>query len=218
MSLQTIIDNAVNITIKRNKLSGQTVSRSGQIKFARVANNIPWQMTVEMHPGLTYSTSRGIVEELDRIDRSEESEINIGSTNTGLSYITAYQGQLGTADLANITVDSVNASNIVLDVSSVVTTSTTVVFEPGDYIQLDTGYRYPYTVTSQVTRGIGTTITVPINRPFIPQASYTPAGKGILVGSAVSWRVVLTRRPTYTITPYNRLVFDGAFEMFEVIQ
>lgn len=218
MSLQTIINNASEITIDRRKISGITVSRSGRVKISSIASNVPWQFTVKMHDGLKYSDNRNVLESLDYNDRVLTSTINIGSSNTGLSYLTAYKGALSAVNINNITVDSANVLTLTLDVSTVSVGSSTVIFEPGDYLQLDSGYKYPYTVTSQVTRGVSSTIDVPINRPFIEQSGYTTAGAGIVVGSDVTWNVVVSKKPSYTVVPYDRIAWNSAFELVEVIE
>ena len=219
MSIQTVIDNAQSITIDRRKLAGQTVSRSGQVKISSVASNVPWMFTVKMHPATQWSTNRSLFEEIDRLDRIFEEEIDIGTTNTNLSYITAYQGDFSAGQIAQVTIDSGSALNVVANMSAVTgESSSDYVFKKGDLFKLSGTYRYPYTVTADVTRGVGSTVNVPINRPFINQAGYTEAGAGIVVGSAVTWRVVMTKKPSYTIVPYDRAVFDGSFELVEVIE
>lgn len=219
MSLQTIIDNAVSIEFNRRKLAGQSVSRSGQIKIASVANNVPWQMTVEPRPGMRYADYRDLTEEIDRLDRIFIEVVDIGNTNPGLAYITNYQGQCNTAQINQITVSSGNALTLTLNVSSVTgTTSSTIMFEPGDFVQLSGNYKYPYTVTSTVLRGSGTTIAVPINRPFIDQAGYTEAGAGILVGKNVTWQMVMTKKPSYRVVPGGFLEWTDNFELAEVIE
>lgn len=218
MSLQTIIDNCVAITIDRRKVSGYTVSRSGVIKISSIASNVPWQMTVEMHAGMIYSNNRSMLEELDRIDRTQTTTINIGSSNPGLAYVTAYQGQLSAAQISNITISSANVLNVVMNVSSVSASTGTYVFRKGDYWMPTGAYKYPYTVTADVTRGTGSTITVPINRPFIDQAGYTEVGAGIKVGKDVTWNMLIVSKPSYSVIPYDRIAWDSAFELAEVIE
>lgn len=218
MSLQTIIDNCVAITIDRRKVSGYTVSRSGLIKLSSIASNVPWQMTIEMHAGMRYSTNRSMLEELDRVDRVIPTTINIGNTNPNIAYVTAYQGDLSPAQIASIDVTSANVLNVTMDVSNVVAASNAYVFRKGDYFKLDGAYKYPYTVTADVQRGSSSTITVPINRPFIEQNSYTTAGAGIVVGKDVTWNMVIISKPSYTVIPYDRIAWDGAFELVEVIE
>ncbi len=213
MSIQTIVNNASSITIDRHKTSGQTISRSGIVRTAELASNIPWFFTIEMHNGLTYSTNRAVTEEIDRLDRTIEEEINIGLTNTGLAYITAYQG---TATLTSATINSVSGSNIYLNCSSIGAGSG-YLFKKGDYIQPSSSYRYPYTVTADVAYTTSSNVTIPVNRPVISQTGYTFAGKSIKVGSNVTWRVKMFKKPTYTIVPYDRIQWDSEFQLVEII-
>lgn len=218
MSLQTIIDNAVSIEFIRRKLAGQSLSRSGHIKIASVANSVPFQFIVEPRPGMKYADFRGLTEEIDRLDRVFIEVVDIGNTNPRLEYITSYQGDLSGTNLNAITVSSANALTITLNVSNVSVSGTTVCFEPGDFIQLAGNYKYPYTVTSQVLRGSGSTIDVPINRPFIDQAGYTETGAGIIVGKFVTWQMVMTKKPSYRVIPGGFLEWTDVFELAEVIE
>jgi hypothetical protein len=212
MSIQTIVNNASSITIDRHKTSGQTISRSGLLRTAELASNVPWLFTVEMHNGLAYSTNRAVTEEIDRLDRTIEETINIGSSNTGLAYITAYQGG---ATLTSATINSVSGSNIYLNCSSI--SGSGFIFRKGDYIQPASSYRYPYTVTADVAYSTSSNVTIPVHRPVISQTGYTFAGKSIVVGSNVTWRVKMLKKPTYTIVPYDRIQWDSGFQLIEVI-
>lgn len=218
MSLQTIIDNCVSITIDRRKLAGYTVSRSGLIKISSVASNVPWQMVVDMHAGMSYSQNRAMLEELDRVDRVQATTINIGATNPNIAYVTEYQGDLSAAQINNITISSANVLTVTMDVSNVTASASAYVFRKGDYWQPTGAYKYPYTVTADVQRGSGSTVDVPINRPFIDQAGYTEVGAGIDVGTEVTWNMLVTSKPSYSVIPYDRIAWDGAFELVEVIE
>ena len=216
MSFQTIINGATSITINRRKITSSTVSRSGILKTAERLPSV-YGFTVSMNNGLKYSTNRALVEELDRLDTTVEEEINIGTSNTGLAYITQYQGNLTPTQIGQITVTSASGNEIVLNTTSVTGSPTGDIFKKGDYIQLDTNYRYPYTVTSDVAFS-GSSVTVPIHRGFLDQSGYTVSGKGINVGSDVTWRVKALVNPTYGIAPHDFLVFDDDFVFYEVIQ
>lgn len=218
MSLQTIIDNCVSISINRRKLAGFTVSRSGQVKISSVASNVPFQMVIDMHAGMQYSTNRNMLEELDRVDRTQTTTINIGSTNPSIAYLTEYQGDLNTSQLSSITIDNANVLTVTMNVSAVSTSSTNFVLRKGDYWKPTGAYKYPYTVTADVQRGVTDTISVPINRPFISQAAYTEAGAGIVVGKDVTWNMLITKKPSYAVVPHNRIAWDGSFELVEVIE
>lgn len=213
MTIQTIIDNAMSITIDRHKASGQTMSRSGIVKTASVASNVPWIFTVQMHSGLKYSENRGLTEEIDRLDRTTEEEINIGNTNTGLAYITNYQGD---ADLSNATILTADGTNLYINCSTIGSGSG-YLFKKGDYIQPGGVYRYPYTVTADVAYTTSSNVLIPINRPAIVQSLYSFSGKSIKVGSAVSWRVKMMKKPYYSVVPYDRLEFSDNFQLVEII-
>ena len=217
MSLQVIVDNAVSIEFIRTKLVGQSISRSGAVKISQVANNVPWRMTIDPRPGMQYANFRYLTEEIDRLDRVIVSTIDIGKTNPGLAYLTQYQGQLSNADLANITVTSAANLSIIMNVSNVSVANTTVVFAAGDFVQPGNNHRYPYTVTSTVLRGDSSTITVPINRPFIEQPDYTAAGANVRVGVDVTWDMVMSRKPSHRVVPGGYLEWADVFELVEVI-
>ena len=46
-----------------------------------MASAVPYRFVVGMHDGLTYSTNRNVLEELDTLDTTTEENIDIGSTN-----------------------------------------------------------------------------------------------------------------------------------------
>jgi hypothetical protein len=215
MSLQTIINNASDITIDRRKGASTVITRSGHVKTAERLPSV-YSFTINIPDSLTYSTNRSLLEELDRLDKTIEEEINIGTSNTGLAYITQYQGNLTPTQIGQITVTSATGGNIVLNTTSVTGSPTGDIFKKGDYIQLDNNYRYPYTVTSDVAYS-GSSVTVPINRGFLDQSGYTVSGKGINVGSDVTWRVKALENPTYSIIPHDRISFNGSFRLVEII-
>jgi hypothetical protein len=108
-------------------------------------------------------------------------------------------------------------SNITVTVSSATyVTSSTVLFGVGDLIQ-PANSRYPYTITTAVSRGSGSTVTVNLHRNVITSEGITYAGAAIKVGNSCTWRVIISGLPTYTLTP-NRLVqYTGDIELFEKI-
>tara|TARA_R110002153_G_scaffold13914_1_gene51275 strand:+ start:36 stop:704 length:669 start_codon:yes stop_codon:yes gene_type:complete len=218
MSLQTIVDNATYVTIYRKKIAGQSISRSGRLLTSEVVSAVPYQFTSGMHSGLQYSTNRGLTEELNALDVTEESTINIGTSNIGLAYITKYLGDLTVNNQpGNAVVISATGTSLVLNTVGVVGTG--MLFRKGDYIQLSGAYRYPYQVTADVFMASGAiTATVPLSRPFIPQDGYTTVGAGIVYGSAVSWRVKMINKPRYSVLPGDVLQFDDKFEFIEYIR
>lgn len=220
MSLQNIIDNATQIVISRNRLSGSTISRSGRIRSGFVAGGVPFNFTVSYQPMATYADVRGVLEEIDRLDTYNVSNIDIGGTNSGLSWVTAYQGDLNSTQIAAIDcTGTTGAMTMDLDLSSITgATGTDVVLKKGDYFQPDSGYKYPYTVTSDVLYGVGGTVTVNLNRPYIAQSGYTLANKGILVGNDVTWQVKMLSKPSYVLLPSRYVEFTGEFALIEVLE
>jgi len=218
MSLQTIINNATYLNVKQQQLAGQSISRSGRILTATIASAQPYRFEIGMHEGLTYSTNRALLQSIDNLDITTEETVNFGTSNTGLSYITAYGGGMDNTQIGQVTVTSATAGNIVLNTTAVSGTTPANAFAKGDFIQLDNSYRYPYQVKEDVAWN-GTSVTVPINRNFIPQDSYTVSGKGILTGVSCTWSVKMFKKPSYTIVPHDRIQFsNGKFEVVEIIR
>lgn len=212
MSIQTIIDNATFIKFGRTKTAGQTLSRSGRVLTSLRPTSQPFNFEVGMHDALKYSENRDLIEQIDTLDITTEETIDIGSTNTNLNYITTLQGSgFG----GTVTVTSASGNEIVLNTTSATGGGTTL--KKGDFIQLDNGYRYPYRVTSDVTWN-GTSMTIPIHRPFIAQDGYTVSGKGIILGSSVQFRVKMLEKPEYRVYPHDLLAFDSDFSLIEIIE
>jgi hypothetical protein len=217
MSIQTIIDNATYIKFGRTKTAGQTISRSGRVLTSARPTSQPFNFEVGMHDALKYSDNRALIEEIDRLDITTEETIDIGTTNTSLNYITAYKGSLSAANIAQITVTSGSGTSLVLNSTGVSGSPSGTAFKKGDFIQLDSSYRYPYRITADVTYN-SSAMTIPLHRPFITQAGYTVSGKGINVGSAVEFRVKMLDKPEYRVYPHDLLAFDSAFSLIEIIQ
>ena len=215
MSLQTIIDNATYIDINKGKVAAQSVSRSGIVLTAERATNVPYRFKVGMHSGLQYSTNRGLLEDIDALDVTEETTIDIGDTTSGLSYITAYQGGVTSGTM---TLVSVSGSTINVNASGVSGSGT--LFKKGDFIQPvgNTGtYRYPYQVTADVAYSTSSSVAVPVHRPVISQDGVTMTSGNILTGKDVHFKVKLAKRPGYRVVPHDRIQFQSAFEMVEII-
>jgi len=215
MSIQTIIDNATFLTINKRKVAASTVSRSGHLKTADRGVNF-YQFQVGMHPGLTYSTNRSVLEDLDSQDVTVEANISLNN-NTGQNYITNYQGNIAGAQLNNITVASTSGANITLNCSGA--TGSGLLFKKGDFIQPKgntSTYRYPYQVTADVSFS-ASNVVIPVHRGVLSQDGVSLTTGGIRVGNDVRFHVKATKMPTYSIVPHDRIEFTGDFEFMEVI-
>lgn len=221
MSLQRIINSAGSITIDKRKVTSSVLTRSGVLRTTTFTGHQPYFFTVNFTPSLTYSTNRDLLEDIDTLDRVNEEIINIGSNNTALSYITAYQGDIASNAISTITVNNVaDFGNLYLNCSSIGAGSG-FLFKKGDFIQPKGNtnvYRYTYQVTNNVAYSTGANVAVPVHRPLFEQPGQTFIGGGIRVGSDVTWPVKMLQKPLYTILPHDRVVFDGEFQLVEVMQ
>ena len=213
MSFQTIIDNATFISVDKRKTTAMSVSRSGHVKTAERQPSV-YKFTVGSIPGLKYSENRGVLEDIDTADRVVEANISL-SNNTGMNYITAYQGGIDGGSLS-----MVGGSGKELYINASLATGSGTLFKKGDYIQPegDTGtYRYPYQVTSDVSFSTGTNVTIPVHRPVLSQDGVSITSGGVRKGTEVRFHVKAMVCPTYSIVPHDRIEFAGNFEFVEII-
>lgn len=214
----------------KKRVSGQTVSRSGMVKTSSIAGKVPWVFTVEMSPGLRY-TDAGVREFLSLLDhdglRSVQS-IEIGASNTGLSWLTEYRGDLSVAQRAQLLCHADNANNVselTVRVASVTGSSPTdYLVRAGDLIQPGGNYKYPYIVTQDVLIGDVTQtanyqVNVPVNRSIIQQSGYTwSQSDPVYVGSDVTWQVKLMEAPSYSINPDRLVEWNSPLIFMEYIE
>jgi len=166
----------------------------------------PWKLTVSVPARLRYSEVRGVLEDLDRIDRRLPEVITF-SNNPGCSWMFAYQGELSVAQRNAVTYQSFAGNQLILNVSGITAPSDTIVLAKGDIIQV-AGFPYPFTSTSTVTRGSGTTVLVTTHRPNIFSTQPT-TGTNIIFGNDVSFRVFCPNMPTYKLVPGGAIVRNG---------
>ena len=163
MSLQNIIDTAVNVEVNRSKLVAQTVSRSGRISVASRNWANPFRFVVTPKPVWTAAEYRAAFETLLDRDRYEVHSIELNRTSSnvavlGNSWMVPYQG--GADAGGNNSIDSYSATSasagtriILTNVNSTTITAGTYIVKQGDYLRLaaSPNYgRYPYIATSDV--------------------------------------------------------------------
>lgn len=194
--LQTILNKCNAINIDRRKVAGIQFTRNEIPRVSLVPTKNPWRFTLTMPNSLQYYSNRDVLEALDTMDVVSP-EIITFSDNPCLSWIFRYQGSLSTQQLNGISVQSFVGNQLVLTNLPIVP-SNRVIFEPNDLIQLG-NYPYPFTSTTQVTRGSGSTITVTTNRPNI--LTVNVVGLGITVGNTCEFNMFCPNMPTYTLIP-----------------
>lgn len=213
MSFQTIIDNATYINVDKRKTTAMSVSRSGHVKTAE-RNPSVYKFTVGSVPGLKYSENRGVLEDIDTADRVTEANVSLAN-NTGMNYITAYQG-----GITGGSISMVGADGKEIYINASLATGSGTLFKKGDYLQPEgnTGtYRYPYQVTSDVSFSTGANVTIPVHRPVLSQDGVSITSGGVRKGTEVRFHVKAMSCPTYSIVPYDRIEFSGDFEFVEII-
>lgn len=222
--LQTIINKASSLTIDRRKIVGLQITRNEIPRVTLTPTRQPWKMELEMPSSLPYYNNRDLLEALDTMDRVSP-EIVTFSNNACLSWIFRYQGSLSTQQINQISVQSFVGNQLVLQNVPTVP-STRVIFEPNDLIQLG-NYTFPFTSTTRVTRGGGSTITVTTNRPNI--LSVNVVNLGITVGNACKFYMFCPNMPTYRLIPgaYTRvngstinnalIEFNDKFQLYEYV-
>jgi len=194
--LQTIINKASAMTIDRRKVVGVQITRNEIPRTSLTPTKQPWRFVVSMPSSLQYYDNRDLLEALDTLDRYSPEEVTF-SNNACLSWIFRYQGALSAGQLSGILVDTFVGNQLVLDNLPSVGSST-VIFEPNDLIQIG-NHPYPFTSTTQVLRGAGTSITVTTNRPNIISSSVS--NSTITVGNGCDFKMFCPNMPTYKLIP-----------------
>lgn len=136
--MQYIIDNASAIEFSRAKTVGQLVVRSGRMKTAERASTVPWQMIVTPPTYSRYEDVRDLIEGITVIDRNTEFFFRVSNT-AGMSYITAYRGDLNDAQTQALRVSTGTGfvGTATWDISGIVNYNTsTGVQRTFDYIRI----------------------------------------------------------------------------------
>ena len=214
MSVQNIIDKAQQIEIDKRRVVGQTISRSQRLKTAERSTAQPWKFKITPPASLPWTASRGFIQVIDANDRVGEYTVKLSNT-PGMSYITAYMGELTQIQLNSLEIQAVNTNTLTITTLPSVSSST-VVFAQGDLIQPENS-RYPYTVAQTVVRGLSTTTSVTLHRPIITSEGISLVGQGLAVGNSCTWRVVVAGMPTYQLIPMKQVQYTGDFELIEKV-
>jgi hypothetical protein len=202
--LQTIIDKCNGLTIDRRQMVGIQYTRNESPRTSATPTFNPWRFVLDMPSSLRYNEARALMEQLDTLDRYTPQVITFGN-NPCLSWIFKYQGTMSTAQTNSVIVQSFVGDQLVLTNLPVIASSR-VLFEPNDLIQIGT-HTFPFTSTTQITRGTDATVTITTNRPNIITTSVV--GNGITVGNACQFYVFCPNMPTYKLVPGGALRSNG---------
>lgn len=203
MSLQTIINNCASITFNRRKMVGIQYTRNEIPRISETPTTNPWRMTISMNSNLRYSEARSVIEAIDTLDRRSPEIVTFGNL-TNMNWLFRYQGDMSVSQRSNLLVNSFVGNQLVLGGLPVIPATSTL-FKANDLIQIGT-YPYPFTSTTDVVRGTGSTVTVTTHRPNI--ISDSVVGLGLTIGTNCQFRVFCPNMPTYKLVPGGSL-FSG---------
>ena len=202
MSFQWIIDKAESLSLDRQQVVGQTITRNQTVRASSRGSAI-WKFTVNLPNGLRWIDIRSDVSKAEALGRVSTGSISL--SNSGQAYLAAYLGNSvnSTAYVATITKGS---TAITLTTSP--TTSSGFKFRAGDLIQI-TSTGNVYTVAADVAFNSN---AVTLNRP-VDEAS--GSSKALRVGPNVSWTVICVQYPTFTIVEGGLVTWSGPFVFYE---
>lgn len=228
MALTDILAISESVGINDQRFIGQVVSRNQRISTSEIITVVPFAFEMKPMNYLLYSENRALLNSLRIPDKALEQYLNFGSTGWA-SYI-EYQGEMtsGQISVAQWQTSSVN-KNLVLGnlPSNVDMPSNKYVVRAGDFCQVGL---YAYIATSDVLRGSGSTVTIPVHRNLISNlvspvnAVIGQYGTTVSMGGStytgITFQVVLRDYPTYTLMPFandSYIQWSGSFKAFESV-
>lgn len=225
MSLTTILSISESVGINDQRFVGQTVSRNQKILTSEILTVVPFKFVMRPMNYLLYSRNRTVLNALRIPDKALEQYLNFGSTGW-INYI-KYQGDMNTGQISACQWQTASANKLLVLGSLPSISSGSYLFRVGDFVQVG---RYSYIVTSDVIRGSGSTVTVPVHRNLIetlvsPIACVageygTTVSMGGSTYNGVTFPVILREYPDYTLVPMTNdsfIQWNGSFVAFEAV-
>jgi len=203
-AFQQVINNAETISIFKRKRVAQTQARDGTVRTLSLGGQT-WEFAVRLPDGPRWTDYRGIIEQIEALDRVTVGTIQINAA--GHDWLSRYQGDL--SNVSNIVVSVASSNTLTISSGATGLTTGQFRFKSGDFIQLGTTGSV-YTVVNDVPHN-GTTITV--HRPI----RETPTSYTLRVGPAVSWRVICTSFPNWTLFARDQVSWSGEFVFAEAL-
>ena len=196
---QDIVDGAETLSVDTRRSVAQTIARDGTVRTVS-QGVLPWRFEVKYPDGPRWSTIRGMISAIEAAGPVTSGTIQL--SHPGHAYIAGYQGDA--ANPASISVTHSGTNTFTISTGGAVSGYH---FRAGDLVQMGaTGA--VYRVTEDVPY---TTTTVTVHRPIRETAgSYVLA-----VGQAVTWTVVMTQQPQWTIIQHDIVGWNGSFVFTE---
>lgn len=225
MGLTDILSISETVGINDQRFVGQVVSRNQRISTSEIITVVPFAFEMKPMNYLLYSQNRNLLSNLRYFDKSLPQYLNF-STTGWVNYI-AYQGDMTSGQIATCQWQtSSTGTNLVLgNLPSI--SSTLYIVKAGDFCQMD---KYAYIATTDVLRGSGTTVTIPVHRTIlttltsVQNAVIGQYGTTISMGgstySGVTFPVILQLYPTYNLVPMTNdsfIQWSGNFQAIEAV-
>ena len=228
MSLTNILAISETVGINDQRFVGQVVSRNQRISTSEIITVVPFAFEMKPMNYLLYSKNRSLLNSLRIPDKSLTQYLNFGST--GWTNYINYQGEMTSGQIATSQWQTSSANkNLVLGnlPNNTDMPSNKYVVKAGDFCQVGL---YSYIATTDVLRGSGTTVTIPVHRNLITtltnpvNAVIGQYGTTISMGGdtyiGITFPVILRDYPTYTLVPMTNdsfISWSGSFKAFEAV-
>lgn len=224
-SLTTILANSESVSINDHRFIGQVLSRNQRIATSEILTVQPFQFEMKPINYLLYSQSRQLLSVLRTNDRQLEQYLNFGATGW-LNYI-AYQGDMTSVQIGACQFQTSSANKTIVLGSLPTMSASSYIVKTGDFLQID---RYAYIATSDVLRGTGTTVNIPVHRTILttltsPMSAVigqygTTQSLGGETYIGTTFPIILQDYPTYTLVPMTNdsfIAWNGTFKAFEAV-
>lgn len=200
-AFQYVFNNAESLGINRRAVTAQTISRDNTVRTVSRGGQI-WRFDVRLPDGIRWSDARPYIEAIDNADRYTVGTVQLNNAGYN-SWMIPYRGN--SVNITGFVASWVQgATSITLTTSP--TTASGYKFRVGDIIQLGTGS--VYSVTADVAYNSN---TVNLNRAILDAT-----GNGSLsVAQNVTWSVICTELPSWTIFARDQVSWSGNFVFYE---
>tara|TARA_R110000868_G_scaffold411485_1_gene704488 strand:+ start:555 stop:1235 length:681 start_codon:yes stop_codon:yes gene_type:complete len=225
MSLTNILAISETVGINDQRFVGQLVSRNQRISTSEILTVVPFAFDMKPMNYLLYSQNRALLNSLRIPDKAIEQYLNFSATGW-VNYIN-YQGDMNIVDISTCVWTPSSANKLLVLGSLPTMSSTSYIVKVGDFCQVG---RYSYIATTDVQRGEGLTVNIPVHRTLItPVTANLPAvigqyGSTAALGgtsyTGVTFPVILREYPTYTLVPMTNdsfISWNGSFKAFESV-
>lgn len=225
MSLTTILSISESVGINDQRFIGQMISRNQRISTSEIQTVVPFAFEMKPMNYLLYSDNRALLNSLRIPDKSLEQYLNFGAT--GWENYIAYQGDMTSGEIDTCEWQTTSENKILVLGSLPSMGSSEYIVKIGDFCQVG---RYAYIATSDVTRGAGSTVNIPVHRNLITTLETTVGavigqyGTTIALGGdsyiGTTFPVILREYPTYTLVPMTNdsfIQWTGNFSAFECV-